>query len=227
MQQMLKSLADNTVPGSLANKLRKKRFRLFLQLIDGLPRPLKIIDVGGTGSFWQQMDFPSGTDVEITLLNLHQQKTAHKSIKSVAGDACDMQQFGDNTFDVAFSNSVIEHVGTIADQQSMASEMQRIAPVVFLQTPNHHFPLEPHFLFPFFQYLPMKWRVWLLMRFNLGWYRRCNDKEKATAIVRSVRLLTRKELKALFPRATIHKERLAGLTKSFVVAGPAKKQITP
>lgn len=218
---MLKKLADNTAPGSLANKLRKKRFRLFLQLIDRLPRPLKIIDVGGTGSYWQRMGFSLGTDVEITLLNLHQEKATHSSIKSVAGDACDMRQFGDDTFHVAFSNSVIEHVGTFADQQRMASEMQRIAPLVYLQTPNHHFPLEPHFLFPFFQYLPVKWRVWLLMRFNLGWYPRCTSKQEATNIVLSVRLLTRKELKILFPRATIHRERLAGLTKSFVVAGPA------
>ena len=44
----LQRLADDGAAGSLSHKLRERRFRLFDQLVAGLPRPLRIIDVGGT-----------------------------------------------------------------------------------------------------------------------------------------------------------------------------------
>ncbi len=229
------------MPGSWANRMRERRFRLFRNLIAGMPRPLRIIDVGGTELFWEQMDFaaemgsggemdaggegettrqktPAGEgNIEITLLNLQSQQVRNPGFVAVEGDARDLSRFEDQSFDVAFSNSVIEHVGNFDDQARMASEMQRVGKHIFLQTPNRNFPLEPHFLFPFFQFLPLRCQVWLLMRFSLGWYPRFKNKETATEAAKSVRLLTRKELKKLFPHATIHKEKLAGLTKSYVV----------
>ena len=170
MSPFLKNLSNNKNSNSLANRLRRKRFALFLEMISGIPAPIRIIDVGGTALFWQQMGFTGQPGVEITLLNLNPEPTKIPGFKSIAGDARNMKQFDNHKFDLAFSNSVIEHVGSFGDQSQMAAEMKRIAKKIYLQTPNYYFPIEPHFLFPFFQFLPLWLKTRLVMNFSLGWY---------------------------------------------------------
>lgn len=217
MFSYLKKLADNKKAGSLADRLRRKRFALFLEMISGMPRPLKIIDVGGTELFWERMGFAGQDNVGITLLNPIPATANRKGFHCVIGDGRDMKQFRDNEFDMVFSNSVIEHVASFEDQKRMAAEAMRIAPRLFLQTPNRYFPLEPHFLFPFFQFLPLSIQVRLLMNFNLGWYQKTPEINKAANICRSIRLFSKTELKLLFPGAQIIKEKFYGITKSFIV----------
>ncbi len=217
MPSFLKNLSNNKNPNSLANKLRRKRFTLFLNLIKDIPKPVRIIDVGGTELFWEQMGFSGNPDSEITLLNLKSEPVKNPNIKSISGDARDMSQFAENEFDIAFSNSVIEHVGDFNDQNKMAAEMKRIARGIFLQTPNYYFPVEPHFLFPFFQFMPLWLKTRLLMNFYLGWHSRIPDKEKAREICRTIRLLKKSELKTLFSGSEIHKEYFFGMVKSFIV----------
>lgn len=217
MLSILKKLADNKRSGSLADRLRKKRFRLFLELIEPIPRPIKIIDVGGTALFWERMGFTGQKDVDITILNIRKDSMGLPGFVTVTGDARQMPQFSDKEFDVAFSNSVIEHVGGFEEQKLMAAEMKRIGKKIFLQTPNRYFPVEPHFLFPFFQFLPPWLKVKLLMNFNLGWYARIRDKKKALDISKSIRLMTKSELRKLFPGANIYEEKFYGIIKSFIV----------
>ncbi len=241
MQSPLRKISDNQRRNSTANRLRRKRFRLFLLIGEQLRKPLKVLDAGGTESFWQQMGYTNDRseklvnkkeksqprqhqaitfgphDYEITLLNNIEQPATLDGIVSLAGDARNMQQFKNQSFDVAFSNSVIEHVGNWQDQKMMAAEMLRVGKRLFLQTPNRYFPLEPHFLFPFFQFLPLSWRVFLVRHFNLGWYKRTPNREKAVEICQSIRLLTKKELRVLFPDAEIRTERFLGFPKSFIV----------
>ena len=125
----------------------------------------------------------------------------------------------DASFDVVFSNSVIEHVGTYQDQIQMAKEVRRVGKRYFVQTPNKYFPLEPHFLFPLFQFLPINIRVLLLQNFKLGWFSKTPDKVKAREIVESIRLLDKREFISLFPNAELYEEKIFGMTKSFVVYG--------
>lgn len=94
-----------------------------------------------------------------------------------------MSLFRNEEFDVVFSNSVIEHLGEYPQQRRMADEVRRAGKRYFLQTPNRYFPLEPHFFFPFFQFLPVSVRVWLLSRFHLGWHKRGLDRRTAERIV--------------------------------------------
>lgn len=213
---MLRRLADNRDPGSLATRLRRKRFALLLDLLEQLQGEIRLLDVGGSSTFWQVMGFENRR-VSVTLMNRTASEFEGGVMRAVVGDARDMRQFRTNEFDVVFSNSVIEHVGSFKDQQAMASEVKRVGKRYFIQTPNRYFPIEPHFLVPGFQFLPDGLRAALHSRFNLGWWKRAATYEAALAEVRSIRLLTRKEFARLFPEATMYRERFAGLTKSFIV----------
>jgi hypothetical protein len=197
-------------------RLRKRRHALFLALIDELPRPLRILDVGGSQRFWESMEYRAREDVEITLLNRSRVDVRQPGFIYVHGDARDMNRFSDGEFDVVFSNSVIEHVGDLGDQQRMAEEVRRVGRRYFLQTPNRYFPIEPHFFFPLFQFLPFAVRVWLAMNLPLTPRGRIRDRVEAVREIAEIRLLTRAELQALFPEASVTHERFLGLTKSFV-----------
>lgn len=216
---LIKSLADNAHSDSLATRMRRARFALFLSLLGKLEGHIEILDIGGTQDFWNQMTGGDPGDVRVTLLNIEHQRVTSEKFVSAVGDARAMPQYSRGSFDVVFSNSVIEHVGSHADQGKMAGEVTRVGRRYWVQTPNKRFPLEPHFLFPFFQYLPLGVRAQMVHRFDVGWYKRIPDLEVARAEVESIRLLTRKRFAALFPGAKIHSEKLGGLTKSFVAYG--------
>ncbi|MEM2045934.1 MAG: class I SAM-dependent methyltransferase, partial [Candidatus Bathyarchaeia archaeon] len=60
-------------------------------------------------------------------------------VEWIIGDARCMP-FKDKSFDVVFSNSVIEHVGNYDDQKMCAEEIRRVGKCYFVQTPNFYFP---------------------------------------------------------------------------------------
>ncbi len=211
---MFKLIADNRNRNSVATKLRRKRAAFLMSLLAPLQRPIRILDVGGTEQYWKMVDVAED-EIHISLLNLEAIETSLPNCLSISGDARQLK-FEDRSFDVVFSNSVIEHVGSYQDQERMASEVRRVGRRYFVQTPNKYFPIEPHFLFPFFQFLPSSVRVWLLRNFNLGWFPKTSDEAKAREIVESIRLLNRREFVQLFPGAMIYKEKFFGLTKSFI-----------
>ena len=196
--------------------MRRARFELFLSLLRRLDGHVEILDIGGTQEFWNLMTDGNPGDVRVTLLNIDRQPVSSSRFVSTVGDARSMPQYEDNSFDVVFSNSVIEHVGSYENQRRMANEVMRIGKRYFVQTPNKRFPLEPHFLFPYFQYLPGLIRAQLVHRFDVGWYKRIPSLAKAREEVDSIQLMTRRRFADLFPGATIYDERILGLTKSFV-----------
>jgi hypothetical protein len=157
--------------------------------------------------------------VDITVVNLVAPRSRHANITTIEGNACDMSMFVDAQFDVVFSNSVIEHVGDLESQRAMAREVQRVGKRYFVQTPNLYFPIEPHFMFPYFQFLPLDVRVWLLMKLPLAWSGRFSDRDDAIDVANWVSLLNRTDFAAMFPGAEIYDERVLGLTKSFTALG--------
>ena len=204
-------------PNSLSNRMRSKRFHGFKQLVESLPRPLRIIDFGGTPEFWEQRGWGGRDDIEITAVNIQPRISRRPNFRPIFGDVADLSQFADNSFDVAFSNSVIEHLFTFERQAAMAKELQRVAPVFWLQTPNYWFPIEPHFHVPGWQWLPIGVRKAIIQRRRCGWRGPYPDAADADRIVREVQLLTRSQLQRLFPDAAIVPERFAGLVKSWIV----------
>jgi hypothetical protein len=216
---VIRSLADNSDTRSLATRMRRRRFELFLSLLKRLKGHLEILDIGGTQQFWDMMLDDESLDIRVTLLNIEHQPVSSTRFVSVVGDARSMPDFERDSFDIVFSNSVIEHVGDEANQRRMAEEIKRVGRRYFVQTPNKRFPIEPHFLLPWFQYLPLHLRAWLVNHFNVGWYERIHDAGKAFAEVSSIHLLTRKRFVSLFRGAQIREEKILGLTKSFIAVG--------
>lgn len=215
----IRHLADSENPQSFANRLRTQRFQKFEKLVSKLPLPLRILDVGGTNTFWQNRGWAERPGIEIFSLNLFAQKKQHTNIEPLTGDATNLSQFDDGSFDVAFSNSVIEHLFTSHKQSQMASEIQRVGKSFWVQTPNYWFPFEPHFHVPAWQWLPLEARVALIRRWRCGWRGPCPDSAHARELVEELRLLSRRELRGMFPGAVLVPERFAGLVKSWTVVG--------
>jgi len=215
----LRSVTDINRSTSLASSLRRRRFQFFLSLVEPLfatlDRPLTILDAGGTAGFWRREDLDFER-IDLTVLNLEPSDEGDSATRYVVGDARDMSQFATRSFDVVFSNSVIEHVGDFRDQERMANEVRRIGRNYYVQTPNFWFPIEPHFLFPGFQWLPLAARASLIRRWDLGHLDREPDVAAARAAVEGIRLLKRHEVARLFPESHIWREPFLGLTKSFV-----------
>lgn len=82
---------------------------------------------------------------------------AYPGLEFVLGDGRSMP-FEDNSFDLVFSNAVIEHVGSLQQQERFLLESVRVARKhIFLTTPNRWYPVELHTLLPFVHYLPKQW----------------------------------------------------------------------
>jgi hypothetical protein len=60
--------------------------------------------------------------------------------------------FDDNTFDIATSNAVLEHVGSLENQFFFVYELCRVARRVFISVPNRFFPIEHHTALPIVHY---------------------------------------------------------------------------
>lgn len=186
--------------GSLASKLRYRRWRLIQALLD-LKGTESVLDVGGTDVSWWFVDW-KGPVVRCNL----EFATPHSGLR-VRGNGCDLP-FPDKSFDIAFSNSVIEHLSTFDAQQKFGEELRRVGRRFFVQTPNRRFPIEPHYLFPFFQFLPVVIQRWLHRHFDVGTFKRTDP-------FGTIRLLTKHEIEDLFPGARLVPERLGPFVKSW------------
>lgn len=215
---------------SISARLRMQRMNFLDELILGLDRQdISLVDLGGTFSFWEMnLEHLECRDrlARIDIYNLGVEAESRHVIGNVEivempGNVTQLEDVSDHQYDVAFSNSVIEHVGNLYQQNQFAKEIKRVASCFVLQTPNRYFPMEPHFYVPFFPFIPLGVRTWLHRRFRLGWFAPEPGELKARIDCDEIRLLTRKELKLLFPMAGIHCERLGGLIKSFILIGKA------
>ena len=125
-----------------------------------------------------------------------------------------MSELEDNSYDLTHSNSVIEHLYDFENQSKMALEVQRVGKKFLIQTPNKYFFLEPHYLLPFFQFLPNSLKYFILTKTKLSRLKKW-DQEFAKQYIKEIRLLSEKEMKILFPKSKIYCEKFFGMNKSF------------
>lgn len=203
-------LTFNTLSEHVFIHFRRRRMKQFFAFL----RPAqetRVLDIGGTPQTWIS-ESGEGAQFPVTLINIHDYgRIESDRFTSMMGDATQLP-FTDAAFDIAFSNSVIEHVGTWEKQQAFALEARRVARRLWIQTPARSFPIEAHLLAPYIQYLPKSVQHRIVRWTPRGLL----TPDVVHEIVDEVRLLTYKEVKQLFPDCRIVKERLFGLTKSYI-----------
>lgn len=176
----------------------------------------RILDVGGAPETWDLLP----ERPQVTLLNTPRTKAEMSSAAAwVAGDGRALP-FADASFDIVFSNSVIEHVGDEASQERFAREIMRVGRRFWVQTPNRGFPVEQHLLTPVVHWLPHSWQRKLVPRFTVwAWLIRPEPDRRDFYLrhyLTEVRLLDAAQVSSLFPGACILRERFLGWTKSLV-----------
>jgi len=220
---LAKRVTNYDDPKSFASRLRAKRIVVLKEMIEAIfsiKGQVSIIDVGGTQKYWNILpgSYLADRNVTITAVNLPNTELPRDdgAFRFVHGDGCNLTGFADNSFDIAHSNSVVEHVGDWTRMVSYSTEIQRISESYYVQTPAFWFPVEPHCMTPFFHWLPKPIRVWLVQRFKLGHWRKAGSVSEAVSIVESARLLGKAMFLALFAHGCVRTERLLVWPKSYV-----------
>jgi hypothetical protein len=209
--------ANQNNKDSVSSRLRKKRLDFFSEFCDKLEKPVKILDLGGSDYHWRNSAFKNNKDYHITIINTEIQNTEDfRNICFIKRDVRHLNFFDDKEYDLVYSSSLIEHLNNFEEQKKLADEIKRIGKHYFIQTPNYYFPIEPHFLFPFFQFLSDEKKTKLVSKYNLGWFIKQDDESKARELAASIRLLKKNELKEFFPGSKIYNEKYFFLNKSFV-----------
>lgn len=196
---------------------RAKRFKLFLQLLK--PEPSEtLLDVGGNPGFWTS--HPQSVK-QIDTLNIHEvawSAADHPGhdIRVLVGDGCALAM-PNKSYDIGFSNSVIEHVGSWKQQQQFAFEIRRVAGSLWVQTPAFECPIEPHYLTPLIHYIPRSVQKKILRWGTLwGWITRPTSAQ-VDFMVETTRLLRKREMQELFPDCEIITERMLWIIpKSYI-----------
>jgi len=208
-----------SVYAPIMKRFRGRRFALFRDLVKPL-RSDSLLDVGGYPGTWTAHEPVVG---RIDCLNIDADAAAWDAasapehhLSMVAGNGCDLA-YRDRSYDIVFSNSVIEHVGGWREQQDFAREVRRVGDGLWIQTPAFECPIEPHFIAPLIHYLPVKWRYALVRWITpWGWLQR-PDRKMVREMVDNIRLLTKREFSELFPDCEILTERMLGvIPKSYV-----------
>ena len=215
---MFKLLVNHHKKNSFVNQFRQKRFELLKNGIEKLIQKdhFKILDIGGDIQYWKNIGWLHPA-CKIHLLNLYESKVPENETHqfgSSVGNGLSLE-YKKGEVDLIFSNSVIEHVGSYANQQIFAGEVRRVSDKYIVQTPSIWFPLEPHSLIPLFQFLPHPIRALLIMTFNINYFPKAKTYKAAIKVSHSTLMFTHKRFKQLFPEAEIQVERFLGIPKSY------------
>src|SRR5690606_34422993 len=135
-------------------RFRAARMRRFQALMDVSPET-RVLDIGGTPYNWRL----AIVRPRVALATLGDTPAALPAdMAYIRADATALP-FADASFDIVYSNSVIEHLSTPKRQAAMAREVRRVGRRYFVQTPDLLFPVEPHLLTPLIHYVPRRVRA--------------------------------------------------------------------
>jgi len=188
------------IASPIAARARTRRHAQFFGLT-GLAPGMRVLDVGCGTAGLRALE----PELEITGVDL----VARPSYPGpfLQADVTEGLPYEDESFDLVYSSSVIEHVPR-ERRGAFAAEVARVGRGLYVQTPAFSFPVEPHSLLPFAHWLPTAIRR-PLWRFG------------AQGHWEEIDLLGRSEMARLFG-APVHAERLGPLAKSWIAIDPVK-----
>ncbi|WP_298884391.1 class I SAM-dependent methyltransferase [uncultured Bradyrhizobium sp.] len=164
--------------------------------------------VDGVAGFWDGY-----TDrYDISLLNLPRAFERFSAVelapfRIIEADACECH-LPAGTFDIAFSNALIEHVGNARRQKLLADFIRSSSNGFWVQTPSPFFPIEAHCDMPFWWFTSLDRRRRIISKWNRE-SRKFLAKQMA-----STRPIWPGQLRRLFPDSEILREHFVGLPKS-------------
>jgi len=210
MNGVVTRLIDPDRAGSLTHHCRTARNEELKRRFPDLAE-MRVLDLGGTVVSWRVLGLRPQS---VTVVNLDDGQSPDESwIEFVRADAC---AGGFGKYDLVFSNSLMEHLGGHARRQMFADVVQESAPAWWVQTPYRYFPIEPHWVFPGFQFLPFRARVFICQHWRTLHAAGQPDYTAAAEMVASVELISATEMRTYFPTGEIWFERVAGMPKSLV-----------
>lgn len=179
---------------NISFQFRKKMFHKFMDAMQPQPHHL-ILDIGVTSddtfqesNYFEKMYPYKNKVICVGTENGKHLETKYPGLrfqKVVPGQPL---PFANKTFDIAFSNAVLEHVGNTTAQVNFIQEMVRVSNSFFITTPNRWFPVELHTAIPLLHFLPKNiYRKILSIMGETYW-----SKEE------NLNLLSRGELQLLF-----------------------------
>ena len=181
----------------MSHRSRAKKFELFQSVFR--PRPNdRILDVGASGDVFLRYTFedvyPYPQRITAGGYDLREVLSARQLYPQpsyAVFDGCGLP-FPDKSFDLVFSNAVIEHVS--GRQKQFADEVMRVGKSWFVTTPNYWFPFETHYHLPFIQFLPRS-----VQRAYNGFLGTHIPKGQ----VKDLALLSARQLQRLFPTSRV------------------------
>lgn len=193
----------------LHDRSRQRKYRLLSSKIDLKPTD-RVLDLGGGhGDFLEQV-YPHMDRVVVVDLDwkaLAGFRKEQTETRAVCANALKLP-FADGTFDLVFSNAVIEHVGDWDCQLQFAQEVCRVSKRFFITTPNKWFPIEQHYRLPFFQFLPDSWQRAIHKTIAIGFIPKDRFEE--------IHLLSARDLEKLFPDASVSAQRTTFWPESLI-----------
>ena len=207
----------------LSSISRARKLDLFSQMMKPA-KGMKLLDIGaeinpGRDEVPQLIDIYPWKN-NISVVNISEEhiltiKKCYPEIETVVCDACELP-WSDKSFDIVYSNAVIEHLGSFERQKKMAAEIMRVGKRWFVTTPNRWFPFEFHMRLPLVTWLPG--RSYLRIG-NIISYNHLRGKYMINVRRKDLRLMSVSELKKCFPGSNIVKQRVTFMAETLIAVG--------
>ena len=187
-----------------SHRSREKKFAL-LSAVFCPCREDRVLDVGASGEVFLRYTFedvyPYPDRIVAGGCELEEVVSARRYYpqpRYAAFDGCCLP-FPDKSFDLVFSNAVIEHILGAGRQAELAREIMRVGRSWFVTTPNYWYPFESHYHLPLIQFLP---------RPVQREYNRLLGTHIPKGNVQELALLSARQLARLFPTSRVARVRV-------------------